>query len=86
MKTKTELFWYAFSIAFSGIPISMALNFAILPFFLDIIKENYFFGTIFLTLPYFIASVIRIFVFDYYYEKYNVHLDPAYYIKKMLKV
>jgi len=88
MKDETkELFWKAVSIAASGYPISYALNLSILPPMLRYIdiQNDPVVATFFLGIPYFIASVGRIFVFDYVYDKYNLHIDPAHYIKKGLK-
>jgi len=83
-----ELFWKAVSIAASGYPISYVLNLAILPTMLLWVDlhANPVLNTVFIGIPYFFASVIRVFTFDYIYDKYNIHIDPAYYIKRVLKV
>ena len=83
-----DLFWKAVSIAASGYPISYVLNLTILPPMLTIVDlhANPVLNTVFIGIPYFFASVLRIFGFDYIYNKYNIHIDPAHYIKKVLKV
>lgn len=87
-KENKILFWKAVSIALSGYPISYVLNLIILPPMLLIVNihENPVLNTVFIGIPYFIASVLRIFSFEYIYNKYNLQIDPAYYIKRLLKI
>ncbi len=83
-----ELFWKSMSIALAGYPISYVLNLLILPPMLLIINlhENVILNTVYIGFPYFIASTLRIFTFEYVYNRYNINIDPAFYIKRLLKI
>ena len=71
--------------AFAGYPIAFLMNLMILPFLMHWVEWNWFLGTLALGVPYFGASVARMFLIDYTWEKYNINIDPSYYIKNFLK-
>lgn len=68
--------------ALAGLPISMLLNITILPPLMDYMHVNPITGVLLVSVPYYIASVMRQYIIDWFLWKYNVNVDPAFHIKK----
>lgn len=84
MVNKQNLIWKGVTSATAGYPISFVMNLFMLPWLVEWIEWNWVLGTLALGAPYFGASVARMFIIDYFWEKYNINVDPGYYIKQML--
>jgi len=70
--------------ALVGSPIAYGLNIGVLPTFVEIIDENVFLASALIAIPFCVASILRMFVIDYVYQKYHINLDPVYQVKKIL--
>ena len=79
MGNKWNIFIKANGNAGAGFPISYILNILItfpLVIWLHEVGVDWFTGALILGIPFYWASVWRMYGFDYVYEKYNVHIDP----------
>lgn len=70
--------------ALAGFPIAFGMNLLILPSLMDWVEYHWFIGTLALGVPYFVASVARMSTVDLVWEKYQINIDPTYYMKKLL--
>ena len=63
-----------------GLPLSFVLNITILPFFapwfIDASFTQLAITVGFVAIPFYMASVLRQYVIDVVYEKYNIRIDP----------
>jgi len=79
-----QLFYKAGFSSLAGLPIAYLLNVSILPFFIPALQENTFIAGIFICIPFVIASVVRIFTIDYFYQRYGINLNPTHLFRKAL--
>ena len=82
--TLKDIFEKANMNALAGWPISFVLNLSFLPLFADWLKEEPFSASIVIGIVFYIASVIRLTIFDYVYLKFGFDINPSNYIKKIL--
>ena len=79
MGSKWNIFVKANTNAGLGFPISYFLNIGItfpLIIYLHEIGLDWFSGALILGIPFYWASVWRLYIIDYVYEKYNINISP----------
>jgi hypothetical protein len=85
MTTQSIFYKAAFS-SLAGLPISMILNQILIHWMGDVINTNEpWIAALIISYPFVIASVIRIFLIDYFYQRYNIDLSPEHQMGKLLK-
>ena len=68
-----------------GMPISIIVNLLSLSWIIEVANTyNYFFASLIIAAPFMITSAIRISVIDIIYQKYNIDLNPAHLIKRII--
>jgi len=82
INAKSLLYKASFS-ASAGLPISYLLNITILPFFVTELQENILIAGALISIPFLMASTIRIFVIDYVYQRHGINIDPAHLLKNL---
>jgi len=76
----------ATSSALAGAPISFILNIAIvipLTLWLTALNVDWWVIAAFIAVPFIIASIIRMFLIDYTWFRYNVNIDPKHMATKL---
>jgi hypothetical protein len=83
---KTNLFVKANFNALAGLPISFALNLAILPFFAPFFADpqGAYIGASLVAIPFYLTSVFRQYIIDFTYEKYGININPSCLMKKLI--
>ena len=85
-KNTKQIFYKATLSSSVGLPIAYMLNVTILPFFVPALQENTFVASAFITIPFLLASIMRIFTIDFIYQKYGINIEPLHLIKKAFGV
>lgn len=86
--SKWNIFVKANTNAGLGFPISYVLNIVITFPLVIYLAENgvdWFSGALILGIPFYWASVWRMYIIDYVYEKYNININPSYLLIKLWK-
>lgn len=84
--TTQSIFYKAMFSSLAGLPISMILNQILIRWMGDVINTNEpWIAALIISYPFVIASIIRIFLIDYFYQKYNIDLSPEHQLGKLLK-
>ena len=76
-----QLFYKAGFSSLAGLPIAYLLNISILPFFVTEIAENAMIAGALICIPFVMASITRIFIIDYVYDKWHINLNPTHIIR-----
>lgn len=86
MKYSTKsLFFKALYSSSLGLPISIALNLGLVDWIKTTVSNNgHIEAALILSIPFFIASVFRIFLIDWVYNQYNINIEPTHIIKKLV--
>lgn len=74
--SNTNLLSKAFYSSVVGLPLSYVLNVVILPPFAPMFLDNPFIASGLIAIPFMIASVFRMFVIDWTYERYRIDISP----------
>ena len=83
--SKSSLFSKAFYSSMVGLPLSYVLNVTVLPHFAPLLLENPFLASALIAIPFFIASVFRMYSIDWVYEKYRIDISPANLFRKLYR-
>jgi len=78
-KSRKAIFHRANSSALAGMPISYGLNLAVvIPLTVWMVAENHHPLTIaaMIAIPFYVASVFRMYVIDWAWFKYKINIDP----------
>lgn len=68
-----------------GLPISLLLNLALVEWIKDVVTNNgHIEAALILSIPFFVASIMRIFLIDWVYNRYSVNIEPSHIIKKLV--
>lgn len=80
------IFYKAIFSALTGLPISILLNQLLVGWMESVISSHeHYLAAIIISFPYVLASIIRIFLIDWVYIRFNVDITPEHLIKKLLK-
>ena len=82
--TIKDLLYKALFNSVVGLPISMLANIAVIPPLAGYIHDYPLMGSIILSAPFFIISMSRQFLIDYFFHFYGIIIDPRYYIEKII--
>jgi len=73
-----NILWKAVYSSTVGLPISITLTAVMISFIYWVTHtQPWYVSSLAISAPFFVASVIRQFLIDYAYQKYNVDISPA---------
>jgi hypothetical protein len=82
--SKSNLLARAISSSIAGLPISYAINITIfIPLVYYMEDHNWLLVGLLGALPFFVASVVRIYFIDYFWIKHKVNIDPKHLLKRL---
>lgn len=84
--SSSNLLSKAFYSSIVGLPLSYLLNVTILPHFAPLLLEDPFIASGLIAIPFMIASVFRMYIIDWTYEKYRIDISPKVGFNKMIYI
>ena len=87
MKYSTkDIFYKALFSSLAGLPVSMILNQILIHWITEVVTTNVsWLAAVILSIPFVIASIVRIFIIDWAYHTHNINVSPEYLLGKLIK-